>query len=126
MSLTHFDNFFPVPITVKVVQGVMAVTSIFLLRAASSLVSFGPSRLDTLPTGAPNVWCIIEGVSVHTVILVVTDVHLRNATYNTLDNGDKVWEPFLEAFYPVDTILAFNIVTIIDVGQACVLLKHAG
>ena len=104
----------------------MAVASIFLLRASSSLVGFCPGRLDTLPAGAPNIWCIIEGVSVHTVVLVVTDVHLRDATNGPLNDRDKVREPFFETFDPVDAVLAFNIITKINVWQAFVLLEHFG
>jgi len=90
------------------------------------LVGFCPGRLDTLPAGAPNIWCIIEGVSVHTVVLVVTDVHLWDATNDTLYDRDKVREPFFEAFDPVDTVLAFDIITKIDVWQAFVLLEYSG
>ena len=126
IPLTHFNDFLPVPITVKVIQCVMAVASIFLLHASSSLVGFCPGRLNTLPAGAPNIWCIIEGVSVHTVVLVVTDVHLRDATNGTLNDRDKVQEPFLEAFDLVDAVLAFNFITKIDVWHVFVLLEHSG
>jgi hypothetical protein len=57
---------------------------------------------------------------------VVTDVHLWDATNGTLDDRDLVQEPLSEAFDLVDTVLAFNIKTNIDVWQAFVLLEHSG
>ena len=72
------------------------------------------------PLGAPN------PLLQHTVILVITDVHLRDATNGMLNDRDKVREPFFEVFDLVDTVLAFNVITKIDVWQVFVLLKHSG
>jgi hypothetical protein len=59
----------------------------------------------------PLVWLLsTQGVS--TIVLVVPNVHLWNATHNTLHDVHKVRKWCLEVGNTVDAMLAFKIITI--------------
>jgi hypothetical protein len=109
----------------EVVQTVVAMSSIFLLRATSSLISLCPCRLNTLPASAPNARRVVERMPIHTVVLMVMDVHLGNATSDALDNGDEVRKPFFESRNPINAMLAFYIVAPADIRLVLVLFQDA-
>ena len=123
--LTHFNHFFPVPVAMEVVQTVVAMSSIFLLRATGHLFSLCPCCLNTLPTSASYAWCVVERMPIHTVVLMVMDVHLWNTASDPLDNGDEMRKPFFESSYTINAMLAFNIVTPADVRLVLVLFQDA-
>ena len=110
----------------EVVQTVVAMSSIFLLRATSSLISLCSCCLNTLPASAPNAWCVVERMPIHIVVLMVMDVHLGNATSDALDNGDEVRKLFFESHDSINAMLAFYIVAPADVRLVLVLFQDTG
>jgi len=111
-GLTHLDCFFPIPVAMEVVQRFVSMTSILLLRATSSLISFYPSCLNTLPACASNTRSVVERISVHAIVFVITDMHLWNAANNTLSDRNEIRPPFGKASNTINTVLAFDIVTV--------------
>ena len=99
----------------EVIQTVVAMSSIFLLRATGRLISLRPCRLNTLPASTTNAWRVVERMPIHTVVLMVMDVHLGNTASDALDNGDKIRKPFFKSSYTINAMLAFNIVAPADV-----------
>lgn len=110
----------------EVVQTVVAMSSIFLLRATGSLIRLRPCRLNTLPASAPNARRVVERMPIHAVILMVMDMHLGNATSDALDDGDEVGKPFFESSDTINAVLAFDVVAPADVRLVLLLFQDAG
>jgi hypothetical protein len=104
----------------------MTMSSILLFRAPGGLISLRPSGFYTLPTGTSHTRSIVERISVHTVIFVITNVHLGNAANYTLDSGNEIREPLSEAINTIDTVLTFNVVTEADEMLILLLFQDAG
>lgn len=100
----------------EVVETVMTMSSILLLHATTGLVTLCPGRLHNLAARAPNTFSESKGVPILTVLLMVADMHLWDAVDNAVCHICNIREPLLETRDAIYTILAVDIVAVIDIG----------
>ena len=102
------------------------MSAIFFLRAASSLIGFGPSGLDALSTSASNARRVVKRESIHAVFLVIVDVHLWNASNDPPDQRNKLRKPFYETSNTVDAVMTLDVVTEFDEALVAVVHQNTG
>ena len=90
----------------------MVMAWVLFLCAATCLVTLCPWSFYNLSAGTPNTFCVSKRKVILAIILVISNVHLWNATHNLLHNIYQVRKWLFKAGNTVDAVLTFKIIAI--------------
>jgi hypothetical protein len=109
LKLTKFMELTPVPVAMKIIQGIMSMTIVHLLGTSCRLVPLSPAAFDLLAVRITRTFNIIESPEELACLNVILDVHLGYCSFHFVDQRHHFREIFQEPLFQVDAKRAPNI-----------------
>lgn len=107
---THLVKLGPVPVSTKVVQGVVTMAVILFLGAAGHLILLCPAGFDKFTIGFTRVFDVLECPDILTKCEMPTNVSTWNHAVNMLDDRGHAGKVLLKSFVEVLDILTEDVV----------------